>query len=89
MEIENGVRLIFITRTHILCKEVCNEKLLKTGREYASRHNISFNVMVRRLIEQTVNPSRDKLLDDSFLLMDTLAVSSEGESWTREDLHRV
>ncbi len=66
-----------------------DDDLLKTGREYARQHNISFNVMVRRLIEQTVKPPLDKWLDDTFMLMDKLDVSSEGESWTREDLHRV
>jgi len=66
-----------------------DDDLLKTGREYASRHNISFNVMLRRLIEQTVKPPLDKWLDDTFLLMDKLDLSSEDEFWTREDLHRV
>lgn len=66
-----------------------DDDLLKTGREYASRHNISFDVMLRRLIEQTVKPPLDKWLDDTFLLMDKLDLSSEDELWTREDLHRV
>ena len=66
-----------------------DEDLLQKGREYASKHNVSYNVMVRRLVEQTVKTPIDKWLDDTFLLMDTLNVSSEGESWTREDLHRV
>lgn len=66
-----------------------DEDLLKTGREYASKHNISFNALVRQLVEQTVRSSRDNWLEDTFLLMDKLDVSSEGESWMREDLHRV
>lgn len=66
-----------------------DDDLLQMGREYAGKHNISFNVMVRKLIEQTVKAPPDKWLDDTFLLMDKLDVSSEGESWTREDLHRV
>ena len=32
-----------------------DENILKTGREYARRHNISFNAMVRQLIEQAVD----------------------------------
>lgn len=63
--------------------------ILKTGREYARRHNISFNVMVRQLIEQTVKTSSGKWLDDTWLLMDKLNVSSESETWTRDELHRV
>jgi len=66
-----------------------DDNLLKIGREYAKKNNISFNTMVRHLIEQTVRPSMDRWLDDTYLLMDKLDVSSEGESWTREDLHRV
>ena len=66
-----------------------DDDILKIGREYARRHNISFNAMVRRLIEQTVKSSSDKWLDDTFSLMDKLNVSSEGESWTRDELYRV
>jgi len=66
-----------------------DDDLLKIGREYARRHNISFNVMVRRLIEKTVKSSSDKWIDDTFSLMDRLNVSSEGESWTRDELYRV
>lgn len=31
-----------------------DENILQAGREYARAHNVSFNVLVRRLIEQTV-----------------------------------
>ena len=65
------------------------DNLLKTGREYARQHNISFNAMVRQLIEQTVKTSSGKWLDDTMLLMDKLNVSAEGDSWTRDELHRV
>jgi len=66
-----------------------DDDILKIGREYARRHNISFNAMVRQLIEQTVKSSSDKWLYDTFSLMDKLNVSSEGESWTRDELYRV
>jgi hypothetical protein len=66
-----------------------DENLLKAGREYARKHNISFNDMVRKLVEQAVLSPKDQWLEDTFSLMDTLSVSSEGATWTRDELHRV
>lgn len=66
-----------------------DDDVLMAGREYARIHNISFNVLVRKLIEQTVTLKTNKWLDDTYSLMDTLNVSSENESWTREELYRV
>ena len=47
-----------------------DDALLQAGREYARRHNISFNVLVRRLIEQTVVQRQARWPDDTFRLMD-------------------
>ncbi len=66
-----------------------DEDILIAGREYARAHNISFNALVRKLIEQTVVPKKDKWLDDTFSLMDTLNVSSKNAQWTRDELYRV
>ena len=66
-----------------------DEALLKAGREYATQHNISFNVLVRRLIEQTVLQRQSRWLDDTFRLMDKADVKSGTEKWTRGDLYRV
>lgn len=66
-----------------------DDTVLKAGREYAHSHNMSFNVLVRRLIEQTVTPRKEKWLDDTFSLMDRANVSSNGIAWTREELYRV
>jgi len=66
-----------------------DEKVLKAGRDYARKHNISFNVLVRRIVEQTVLTSKDGWLDDTFNLMDTLSVSSGDQTWNREELYRV
>jgi len=85
-------------RAHILCIKVfemknitlsIDEDILQAGREYARSHDISFNVLVRKLIEQTVIPQKDKWLSDTFALMDKANVSSEGKKWTREELYRV
>ena len=66
-----------------------DEETLKAGRIYAQRHNLSFNDLVRKLVEQTVLPAKNLWLEDTFALMDALNVSSEGSSWTREELYRV
>ena len=66
-----------------------DEKVLKAGRDYARKHNVSFNVLVRRLVEQTVLSTKDQWLDDTFSLMDRVQVSSENVTWTSEELYRV
>ena len=65
-----------------------DEDLLAAGREYARKHNISFNVLVRRLVEQTVSAQKDQWLEDVFSLMDQIAVSSGNKRWTRDELYR-
>ena len=66
-----------------------DKEILKRGREYAKRHNISFNSLVRRLVEQTVIADSSQWLEDTFSLMDRAEASSRGETWTRDELHRV
>jgi len=65
------------------------EDVLQAGREYARQHNVSFNVLVRRLIEQTVVQKQNRWLDDTFSLMDRASVTSSDDRWNREDLYRV
>jgi hypothetical protein len=65
------------------------DEVLRAGREYARQHHVSFNVLVRRLIEQTVIQKHNRWLDETFSLMDRANVASSGEPWTREDLYRV
>ena len=66
-----------------------DESVLQAGREYARAHNVSFNVLVRRLIEQTVVQKQNHWLDETFSLMDKANVSSGDKRWTREELYRV
>ncbi len=66
-----------------------DEETLEAGREYARRHNMSFNSLVRRLLEQTVKKSSGHWLDESFALMDRARADSGGERWERKDLYRV
>lgn len=66
-----------------------DETVLQAGREYARNHNISFNSLVRKLVEQTVVTNKDYWLHDTFSLMDKLNATSGNEKWTREELYRV
>ena len=66
-----------------------DDEVLQAGRDYARSHNVSFNVLVRRLIEQTVIQKQSHWLDETFSLMDQANVSSNGKRWTREELYRV
>ena len=65
-----------------------DEKIIKKGREYARRHNLTLNALVRRLLEQTVENDAAAWLEESFRLMDSVKIGKNAESWTREDLHR-
>jgi hypothetical protein len=65
-----------------------DEEILVLGREYAKRHNISFNALVRRSLEKTVRKSSKDWLEDMFEEMDKDNVSSKGKKWTREELYR-
>jgi hypothetical protein len=66
-----------------------DEDTLKLGRDYARQHTVSFNVLVRRLIEQTVKASSSQWLEDTFSLIDKKPVSSDGKKWKREELYRA
>ena len=65
------------------------DDILKMSREYARTHNVSFNVLVRRLIEQTVTKKSADWLDDIFDYIDRNIDSSAGITWKREELYRV
>lgn len=66
-----------------------DEDILKAGREYAKRHNISFNTLIRRLLKQTVKISSNQWVEEAFKLMDASKANSQGKKWRREDLYRV
>ena len=66
-----------------------DDDLLSAGREYARKHNISLNALVRRLLEHTVVRKDNGVFDEMFEIMDKLTVSSDGKRWSREELYRV
>ena len=65
-----------------------DEQLLQAGREYARKHNISFNVLVRHLVKQTVVQQSNQWLEDIFSLMDKWDPPSDLTAWDRGDQHR-
>ncbi|MEI6680917.1 MAG: hypothetical protein WCL21_20070, partial [Mariniphaga sp.] len=58
-----------------------DEELLKLGREYARTQNLSFNVLVRRLVEQTVTKKDSQWLDATFEYIDENVKYAEGSTW--------
>lgn len=64
-----------------------DEEVLEAGREYAQKHNISLNTLIRKLLSQTVLPSSKNWLDECFKLMDSADVDSGGKKWKREELY--
>ena len=66
-----------------------DEKIIKAGREYARRHNLTLNSLIRRLLEQTVTRNSGKWVDECYLLMDKARVPASTEKWKREELYRV
>ena len=64
-----------------------DKDLLESGRQYAKKHNISVNALIRKLLEQTVRPHSQGWLDQCFALMDKTGGNSQGKSWDREDLY--
>jgi hypothetical protein len=65
-----------------------DEEMLALGREYAKRHNMSFNALVRRSLERTVKHASKDWLDEMYKDMDKENVNSKGKKWTREELYR-
>ena len=66
-----------------------DEETLKAGRDYAKKHNMSLNALIRKLLRQSVVKSSTQWLTESFELMDKDKANSKGKTWMREDLHRV
>ncbi len=66
-----------------------DEKVIKAGREYARRHNLTLNSLVRKLLEQTVTQRSDKWIDEYFSLLDKVEVRGPVKKWKRDELYRV
>ena len=66
-----------------------DEKIVHAGRLYARRHNLTFNSLVRKLLEQAVTKSSKNWLEESFALMDKANGKSKVKRWKRQELYRV
>ena len=65
-----------------------DEKIIQKGRKYASKHNLTLNSLVRKLLEKTVEEDSHNWLEECFLLMDQVSVPKKVRKWKREDLYR-
>jgi hypothetical protein len=64
-----------------------DDDLLKRCRKFAGKHNISLNSLIRRLLKNQVESNSSDWLNECFMLMDQVNVSSEGIKWRREELY--
>lgn len=64
-----------------------DEKLLLKARQYAQKHNLSLNALLRKLLKETVEPETTDWLEQCFSLMDQAMGNSGGKAWRREELH--
>lgn len=66
-----------------------DEKTIKAGREYARKHNLTLNSLIRELLRQTVTQGSRNWIDECFALMDKAGAGGIKRTWKREDLYRV
>ena len=66
-----------------------DEETLRASREYASRHGMSLNALIRNTLKSRVVREEADWLDACFALADRAAASSGGREWKREELYDV
>ena len=66
-----------------------DEKIIQKGRKYASKHNLTLNSLVRKLLEKTVDADSSDWLDECFAKMDKIDLPTKIEKWNREELYRA
>ena len=66
-----------------------DEKIIRKGRAYAAKHNLTLNSLVRRLLEKTVDADSSDWLEECFAKMDKIDLPAKIEKWNREDLYRA
>ena len=64
------------------------DNILKAGREYVKKHNMSLNALIRNLLAKTVmRPTNVALLKETFRLAEKAGANSHGKKWSREELY--
>jgi hypothetical protein len=66
-----------------------DEKIIRKGRKYASKHNLTLNSLVRRLLEKTVDTDSSDWIEECFARMDKIDLPAKIEKWNREELYRA
>ncbi len=66
-----------------------DEKIIRKGRKYATKHNLTLNSLVRKLLEKTVETDSSDWLEECFSKMDKVDLPKGIEKWNREDLYRA
>jgi len=64
-----------------------DEDLLKSGRRYAERHQLSINALIRKLLEQAIGYDSKEWMEECFRIMNQAKANSKGRKWKREDLY--
>jgi hypothetical protein len=64
-----------------------DEQTLALGRQYAQKRNLSFDIFVAQLIKREVKPVSKDWPEHLFSLMDKSTGSSNGQKWTRDEIH--
>lgn len=65
-----------------------DEETIRAGREYARRHNLTLNGLVRKLLRQTVSRGAADWIDEAFALMDQAPSPPRKVKWSRKELYR-
>lgn len=66
-----------------------DEKIIRKGRKYATKHNLTLNSLVRKLLEKTVETDSSDWLEECFNKMDKVYLPKGIEKWNRKDLYRA
>jgi hypothetical protein len=66
-----------------------DEKIIRKGRTYASKHNLTLNSLVRKLLEKTVDADSSDWLEECFARMDKIDLPAGIEKWNRKELYRA
>jgi hypothetical protein len=64
-----------------------DDRLIEQAREYASARDLTLNSLIRKLLQDAVNPADSKGPDETFRLMDEAKPQPSQGVWRREDLY--
>lgn len=63
-----------------------DDELIERGREYAQRHGMSFNALIRDLLKRRIMQETD-WVGQSFRAMDAAGGHSGGQPFSRDELY--